>query len=180
MQSKGAPTTGFFGPVANEISRVFGGVNATNYAEVAKYLGNAALQNARQNYGSRMTSSEVQLQLNELSPSVTKTPEAINDLLAGNAASLRYTLQSAQRTRPYLATGGDPQQFSQWQERHFPRENVIAGATQPQGAGTNTPASGAGAMPDPALNKGRSITNRATGQKMLSDGTKWTAVGGGR
>jgi hypothetical protein len=126
MNSKGAPVVGFFGPVANEVSRVFGGgPNATNYQEVAKYLGNAALSNARQIYGSRMTQSEVRLQLNDLSPSVKMTAGAINNLLDNNIRSAQYTIDSAGRVRKYLAASNDPQVFAEWNQQYYPREQIV-------------------------------------------------------
>jgi hypothetical protein len=176
MASKGKPVTGLFGPIANEISRVWGGVNATNYAEVAKYLGNAALQGAKQQYGARMTQSEVQLQLNELSPSTHMTDDAITKLLATNSKSLQYTIQSGQLTRKYLGAGGDPQQFAEWREQYWPRSKTINEQATP---GQQPSAPAAPQYPDAALNKGRSITNRATGTRMLSDGKRWVPVTGG-
>lgn len=138
MQSKGAPVTGLFGPAAAQISRVWGGVNATNYQEVAKYLGNAALATAKQTYGARMTQSEVKLQLNELSPSTHMTPDATNNLLDTNMRSAQYTVDSARRANAYLKAGNDPQTFAQWNQQYFPRENVVnkasSGMAPPPGA----------------------------------------------
>lgn len=125
MASKGAPVTGLFGPAAAEISRVWGGVNATNYQEVAKYLGNAALASAKQNYGARMTQSEVGLQLNELSPSTHMTPIAINNLIDTNIRNAQYSIDSAKRVRAYLNSGNDPQLFAQWNQQYFPRDQAV-------------------------------------------------------
>jgi hypothetical protein len=135
MQSQGKPVVGMFGPAASEISRVFGGVNATNYQEVAKYLGNAALSNAKATYGARMTQSEVGLQLNELSPSTKMTPAAINNLLDTNVRSAQYTIASAQRARQFIGSGGDPQSFADWNEKYFPRAKATnAPSASPQSA----------------------------------------------
>jgi hypothetical protein len=144
MASKGAPITGPLGTIVAQASRVFGGIDATNYAEVAKYLGNAALQGAKQAYGSRMSTSEVQLQLNELSPSVHMTSDAINNLLAQNAKSAQYTLGSAQLTRKYLAAGGDPQQFAEWREKYWSRSQTV---NQQAPANASPPGRGASSVP---------------------------------
>jgi hypothetical protein len=132
MQSQGKPVTGVFGPIMNEVSRVYGGVNASNYQEVAKYLGQAALANAKAIYGPRMTQSEVHLQLGELSPNTKMTDAAINNLLDSNIRSAQYTIASAQRARQYLYAGKDPQQFSIFNEQYFPRAKTVnQGSQQP-------------------------------------------------
>lgn len=143
MQSKGAPTVGLTGPLANEVSRVFGGVDATNYQEVAKYLGNAALQNAKATYGQRMTQSEVGLQLNELSPSTKMTPDAINNLIGTNIRNAQYTMDSAQRVNKYLGTGGDPQQFSEWNQKYWPQSKAVNGSSAAPSASAATMPTGA-------------------------------------
>jgi hypothetical protein len=131
MDNKGA-NVGAYGGLVAQASRLLPGqsVDATNYQEVAKYLGNAALANAKAVYGQRMTQSEVGLQLNELSPSTKMTPQAITNLINANARSAQYTIDSAQRTRAYLATGGDPQQFGSWNQAYYPREKIVNAAPQ--------------------------------------------------
>jgi hypothetical protein len=138
MDNKGA-NVGAYGGLVAQASRFLPGqsVDATNYQEVAKYLGNAALANAKAVYGQRMTQSEVGLQLNELSPSTKMTPDAITNLINTNARSAQYTIDSAQRTRAYLASGGDPQQFSSWNEKYFPRSAAV-NAAPAQSAGAKT------------------------------------------
>lgn len=129
LDSKTVPTTGPFGKLLAQASAALPGqhVDATNYQEVAKYLGNAALAQAKGIYGSRMTQSEVGLQLNELSPSVHMTDEAVRNLLDTNIASSKYTIDSAHRVRQYLTGGKDPQQFSTWNEKYFPRGTTVNG-----------------------------------------------------
>jgi hypothetical protein len=130
MDSKGKPVTGIFGPIASDISRLYGGVNATNYQEVAKYLGNAAVQSGRANFPNA-TQSEVGLQLNELSPSVKMTDSAINELLDTNLRSSKYTLDSASRVKSYLDSNGDPQNFSKWNQAYYPREKIVNAPVAP-------------------------------------------------
>ena len=142
---KGAPLTGRWpATITNEISRLYGGVNATNYQEVAKYLGNSALQNARQTYGSRMSTTEVNLQMNELSPSTHMTPDAIKSLISQMRSQAQYGLESANRVRSYVAAGNDPQQFEVWNQKYFPRQTMVSAQQQramPSGAKLSTYAS---------------------------------------
>lgn len=132
IDSKQVPTTGPFGALLAKASAVLPGqhVDATNYQEVAKYLGNAALAQAKGIYGARMTQSEVGLQLNELSPSVHMTDQAVRNLLDTNIRSAQYTIDSASRVKQYLASGGngkggDPQNFSKWEAAYFPRGQAV-------------------------------------------------------
>jgi hypothetical protein len=137
MDSKEVPTTGPLANIVQQASRVLpmGHDDATNYQELAKYLGNAALQNAKATYGARMTQSEVKLQLEELSPDVAKTPTAINDLLDANIRNAQYAIDSAHRTRPYLAAGNDPQSFEDWNNAYFNRSTAV---NQPNRPGQQT------------------------------------------
>jgi hypothetical protein len=141
LDSKQVPTTGPFGAMLAKASALLPGqhVDATNYQEVAKYLGNAALAQAKGIYGARMTQSEVGLQLNELSPSVHMTDEAVRNLLDTNIRSAQYTIDSASRVKGYLAAGGagkggDPQNFEKWEAAYFPRGQIV---NPPGSAGSN-------------------------------------------
>jgi hypothetical protein len=127
ISAKGMPPTGIPGQLQMEISKWTGGtgVNATNYQEVAKYLSNSALQNARATYGARMTQSEVQLQLNEMNPSLHMTPTAVGALVQENARNAQYAIDSASRAPKFLAAGGDPQKFAQWNQQYFPRQTIV-------------------------------------------------------
>ena len=78
-----------------------------------------------------MTQSEVQLQLNEMNPSLhSMTPTAVGELVNENARNAQYAIDSATRAPKYVAAGGDPQQFAQWNQKYFPRQTVVnAGIT---------------------------------------------------
>lgn len=171
LSSPRAPPAGLSAYTQALISRamqalgITSGDYATRYQEVAKYLGNAALQNARQTYGARMTQKEVDLQLNELSPSTTMTPDAINDLIAQMRAQAKYSIDSAARTRQYLGAGNDPQQFEVWNQKYFPRQQV-AGSAAPTGRNT----SGATAAP---------TATGPNGQKLTLINGQWTPRPGG-
>jgi hypothetical protein len=128
MASKGANLGAYGGLIAKASALMPGqSVDATNYQEVAKYLGNAALANARGIYGNRMTQSEVQLQLNELSPSVHMTDTAVNNLLNTNLKASQYTIDSARRVMPYLAAGNDATNFKTWNQQYFDQGKTVNG-----------------------------------------------------
>ena len=162
LNSKQVPTTGAYGAMIAKASALLPGqsVDATNYAEVAKYLGNAALAQAKGIYGARMTQSEVGLQLNELSPSTKMTDAAIRDLLDTNIRSAAYTINAARKSKAYLASGGDPQKYSDWLENYYPRAQTV-----------NNPPT----RPDQQTSGGRSIvrTGSMNGRKVVqySDGS---------
>jgi hypothetical protein len=132
LDSKQVPTTGAYGGLIAKASALLPGqsVDASNYAEVAKYLGNAALAQAKGIYGARMTQSEVGLQLNELSPSTKMPDSAIRDLLDTNIRSAQYTINAARKSKLYLASGGDPQKYADWLESYYPRAQSV-NTTQP-------------------------------------------------
>jgi len=126
MDSKGAPTVGLFGPAMKAATSVFGGVDATNYQEVAKYLGNLAVQSGKGNFP-HATEKENMMQFNELSPGVNQTGDALKDLLNTNINNIKYTLDTANRTTDFLDPKNkkDPQKFFRWNQENFPRENAV-------------------------------------------------------
>jgi hypothetical protein len=133
MEKKGA-TVGAYGGLVSQASRWLpftGDVDATNYQEVAKYLGNAALASAKGTYGAKMTQSEVGLQLNELSPSVHMSDKAINDLLDENIRNANYTIDSTKRIKPFLTVGNDPRNFKEWNESHFSQSKAVNADSTP-------------------------------------------------
>jgi hypothetical protein len=143
MDSKGAPTVGLTGNIAKTISSVFGGVDATNYQEVAKYLGNLAVQSGKGNFP-HATEKENMVQFNDLSPSVKQTGDALNDLLSTNIRNLQYTLDTANRTTDYLDPkyNNDPQKFFRWNQNHYPRADAVnPGKQMPNDAKLQTYAS---------------------------------------
>jgi hypothetical protein len=143
MESKGAPVTGPLGGLVAKLTSPFGSVDATNYQEAAKYLGNAAIQAGKGNFGKGMTQNDVQLQKDELSPSVHMTDGALKDLINAGIKNTQYTLDSAKRVRPYLATGGDPQSYAEWNDKHFSRTDAV-----------NTPKPDAGGIPSAGIVRG--------------------------
>ena len=126
LDSKGAPVTGILGKPAAIISSVFGGVDASNYQEVAKYLGNLAVQSGKGNFP-HATEKENMVQFEQLSPSAGMTEDALKSLLNTNIKTSQYTLDTANRVTRYLdpAKNKDPQSFFRWNQEHFPRADAI-------------------------------------------------------
>lgn len=125
MDSKGAPVTGKAGELYSWANGLIGGGQATSYQEVAKYLGNAAIQAGHGNFGKGMTQNDVSLQKDELSPSVHMTDGALKDLLDAGIKNTQYGVDSAKRVGTYLTSGKDPQQFAQWNDKYFNRSATV-------------------------------------------------------
>jgi len=140
MESKGAPITGPLGGLVAKFTAAFGSVDATNYQEAAKYLGNAAIQAGKGNFGKGMTQNDVQLQKDELSPSVHMTDAALKALIDSGIKNTQFTMDSAKRVRAYVATGGDPQLFAEWNDKHFSRSDAVN--TPKPAAATGMPTAG--------------------------------------
>lgn len=100
--------------------------------ELNKNLLNAATQAARANYGSRMTQSEVMMQIKQGSPNTDMTKGAIKYLLQADNARAEYQIRQAQDFGRYLQQGGDPYQFEGWYGKNFPMSAVTT-----HGAGSN-------------------------------------------
>lgn len=125
MDSKGAPVVGPLGGVIAKLTAPFGSVDSSNYQEAAKYLGNAAIQAGKGNFGKGMTQNDVQLQKDELSPSVHMNEKTLSNLIDSGIRNTQYGIDSAKRVRPYLATGGDPQSYAEWNDKHFSRSDAV-------------------------------------------------------
>lgn len=130
MDSKGA-TVGVYGGLLAKASQVMGGgPQSQNYQELAKYLGNAAIQMGKANFPNA-TQSEVGLQMTELSPNTKMDDATINNLLNTNIRSSQYTLDSANRAKDYVDRGGgDPNNFNKWNQKYYPRDRIINTPTE--------------------------------------------------
>jgi hypothetical protein len=124
MDSKGAPVTGPLGPAVKAVTSLFGGVNATNYQEVAKYLGNLSVQSGKSNFP-HTTDQNTSLQFEQLNPSTANTEDALKDLLGSNIRTNQFTLDTANRVKAYDAAGKDPQNFFKWNQKYFPRADAV-------------------------------------------------------
>jgi len=134
MDSKGA-TVGAYGSLLTNASRwMGGGPQSTNYQELAKYLGNAAAQQAQANFPGA-TQSEVHMQFNELSPNVSMDDATIKKLLNTNIRSTDYALKSASHVKDYLAQGNEPTNFAKWNQKYYDRDKLVNApmATNAQG-----------------------------------------------
>lgn len=142
LEGKGAPLTGPFGPVMARISAVFGGLDASNYQEVAKYLANNSIQQFQGNFGSRPANAEFQIQFKTASPNAEMTPTALKDILNFNTKQFQYGLDTAHHITAYASDlKKNPQYFYDWNQQHFPLES-INGAPPPvrPGQATSGPA----------------------------------------
>ena len=99
--------------------------------ELNKNLINAATQTAKANYGSRMTQSEVMMQIKQASPNVDMTKAAIRYLLLTDNARAEYQMKQAQDLGRYVQQGGDPYQFEGWYARTFPVSVVTMAVGRP-------------------------------------------------
>ena len=91
-----------------------------------KDLLNAAAEKAKQRYGSRMTQSEVMLQIKQGAPNVDMTKAAIKYLLESDNAMAQYQIQQSRDFGRYINQGGDPQQFESWYARSFPMSAQVS------------------------------------------------------
>jgi hypothetical protein len=85
-----------------------------------KNLVNQAIQGARAIYGPRMAQSEVMLQKNEASPSITMGIQAIYALQRQEDAKSAYFIQRKNDYEKYISQGGDPNRFEGAYQRRFP------------------------------------------------------------
>lgn len=116
----------------------FAGTVEANQA-LAKDLINAATQTAKANYGSRITQSEVMLQLKRGSPSGDMVKGAIKYLINSDIAKAQYQMDQAEHLGKYISMGGDPQRFEAWHAKAFPMSDYLAKAGVSGGGKIVTP-----------------------------------------
>jgi hypothetical protein len=92
-----------------------------DYQEIAKYLGQAALQSGKGIFA-KMTQKEAEWMKNELNPSPGMDPTAMKDMISKGAMVAQYTLDSAKRVPAYLHSGNDANQFPSWNQEHYPMQ----------------------------------------------------------
>jgi len=129
LDSKGAHT-GAYSKLIASAGRWVPGVNVpqtSNYQELAKYLGNAAIQTARATFP-KLTQKEVFLQLEHLSPSPNMDEPAVRQMIKTGAGMAQYTLDSAKRVGAYLRMGNDPSRFRVWNQQYWPQEDIVNAA----------------------------------------------------
>jgi hypothetical protein len=111
------------------------GVPESDFAEgpsatqaLQKDLVGLATQKAKQMFGSRISTAEVQLMLTRGSPNVDMTKAAMHYLLDTDAQDAKYQIQQANDVGRYLSSGGDPYRFEGWYAQHFPQSAAVAEA----------------------------------------------------
>lgn len=152
MESKGAPLVGAYGGVNQWVGKKFGTVTSSNYEEVVKNLVNAATASAQATYGSEMTQKEWGTHLEEATPNTFQNRDSLMDLIKGNLKSANYTLDLANKSSDYLASGKDPLNYEKWVSKYYPRaENVnLQHQAPPVGTVRNGHAFRGGNPADPA------------------------------
>ncbi len=136
--------------VRNALARAgFGDVSkATSDQVLQKDLVNAAVSTARQNFGGRITQSEVMLQLQKANPNMDMTKAAIDYLLKTDNAKSQYQVDQANNLGKYLDSGGDPLRFEGWYSHTFPMSDAFK-ALEPAQSSTQQGQQSAPAIPHP-------------------------------
>jgi hypothetical protein len=130
-QSDTGPKAALIGDVKNWlVSRV--GIPESSFqntpsATIAlqKDLLNSATQRAKQQFGSRITQSEVMLMLTRGSPNVDMTKASIKYLIDSDNAMQTYQIKQANDFGSYLQKGGDPMRFESWYASKFPASQAL-------------------------------------------------------
>lgn len=126
LVSMGVPESVFNHPVSDTVA-------------LQKDLVNAATAKAKQQFGARITQSEVNLMLSRGSPNVDMPKAAIRYLLQSDNATANYQIQQANDLGKYIQNNGDPYRFEGWYSQKFPLSNAIATVTMDNGKNNQTP-----------------------------------------
>lgn len=121
--------TSRFGIPEEQLKKASAG-DPTATLELNKNLLNAATKTAKANYGSRMTQSEVMMQIKQGSPNADMTKGAIKYLLDADNKRADYEVKQASDAGKYIQQGGDPYQFEGWYAKTFPMSKAIMGDAQ--------------------------------------------------
>ena len=133
LNSKGAPVTGAWGPVAKQISRVLGTADANNYEEVSKQLINLAVQSGKSNFPNA-TQKEVGIQLEQASPATDQTGPALRNLLNETKRITQYNLDTSNLALKYLDKNGKALRFGDWNQEYHPKSEAVNQTTAPAAA----------------------------------------------
>jgi len=109
-----------------------------DYQEIAKYLGNAALQSGKGIFA-KMTEKESDTVMHDLNPSPGMDPNALRDMISRGAKTAQYALDSANRVPAYLHAQKDANQFGTWNQTHFPMQEETKPDTAKPNAGVAPP-----------------------------------------
>lgn len=121
---------GITGPIGGIFQRVaalgFSSDTADKRMEAAKYLTNGAVQNIRQMYGARPAMFDVKLNVEKAFPNLdTMDVDSAQALIQSQIAQSQYMRDSSLRGNAYITKGNDPMSFNSWNEKYFPRENML-------------------------------------------------------
>lgn len=138
MDSKGASVGKWSSVIAHAASWVPGldAPTSTNYQELSKYLGNAALQAGKQIFP-KMTDKDSSLSLEQLNPAPNMTEPAIRNMISLGNRMAQYTIDGAAKVGPYLKTGGDATRFQSWLNKYYDMPTTVNG---PKAAAPAAPA----------------------------------------
>jgi hypothetical protein len=128
-----------------------------DYQEVAKYLGNAALQSGKGIFA-KMTEKESDAVMHDLNPSPGMDAGALHDMIDRGVSTAQYSLDSAKRVPAYIASGKDANQFSAWNQEHFPMD-VATRPVRPGQEGSGGPPKITSQVQYDALPPGASYTD---------------------
>lgn len=154
---------GLSGTVASKVAQLWNGGSATGRQEVGKYLSNAALQYARQLYGSRMTQTEVKLQLEDMNPNAAQTPEALNQLLGEQLRIAQYYKKGAQLAPLYVQAQKNPANYYNWYTKWYPMSDIVN-----QTGGKGAPIGNAAWSGTPPANQNRAVAMLKANPKLAS------------
>lgn len=129
LLQNGSAATGRVQSAWNQIQQWVPGLSQgkipTDTAELAKLLGNAAIQVSKGNFADNLTNDKTNLQLHELSPSTGAPGPAIDTMIHQNVATIGYEMAAAHRVTQYLHAGNEPLQFPDWNQQYWPAEKII-------------------------------------------------------
>lgn len=129
------PTTGPIGAIMSKLSALgYRTDTADARQEAAKYLTNAAVAQLKQTYGARPGVFDVKINVEKAFPSIENQGiSAVKNLIDSQISQATYMRDSATRGGQYIAKGMDPVRFNEWQEKYFPRANLVTPQTKAAG-----------------------------------------------
>lgn len=152
------------GPLADRItagknllhSLGWSGPDPTNNQELEKYAMQAALENAKQTYGSRITNADLKT-LPTWNPSASLTENAFKTIIENDNTRQGRLVQRQTAYNDFRNKGGDLNQFSSWFNQNYPEMGISASTD-------TTPGNGVTVAPSAAPSGNRMRWNPATGK----------------
>lgn len=102
-----------------------------NTQELNKVLGQKAIRDGKDMFGSRYTQSEVGLMMNQLNPSTKMSHAVIKELTTQAMIKDAYEQTRANDYGEYIQRGGDPMRFESWYPTHHSLQ-TFANRVRPQ------------------------------------------------